>query len=234
MKKLLFLMTGLIAVTVINAQSLDEIVKKYSTAIKSDQLANVKTIKITGKMSGMGMEMPMVMYMKNPNKIKVVYSFNGQEMVSVFDGEKGYMINPMTGSSNPIELKGDQLKQVENNLIFRNEIMNYFNKKQLSLDGEESVNGKPAYKLKVIVEGGSPIYMFIDKSSNLLVKTITAIDQMGTSMNVETFMTDYSDESGVVMPKKTTAMANGMEAAVITFDKIEVNLPMEDSLFKVK
>src|SRR5450759_5216159 len=105
MKKLLFLMTGLIAVTVINAQSLDEIVKKYSTAIKSDQLANVKTIKITGKMSGMGMEMPMVMYMKNPNKIKVVYSFNGQEMVSVFDGEKGYMINPMTGSSNPIELK---------------------------------------------------------------------------------------------------------------------------------
>lgn len=227
-------MTGLIAVTVINAQSLDEIVKKYSTAIKSDQLANVKTIKITGKMSGMGMEMPMVMYMKNPNKIKVVYSFNGQEMVSVFDGEKGYMINPMTGSSNPIELKGDQLKQVENNLIFRNEIMNYFNKKQLSLDGEESVNGKPAYKLKVIVEGGSPIYMFIDKSSNLLVKTITAIDQMGTSMNVETFMTDYSDESGVVMPKKTTAMANGMEAAVITFDKIEVNLPMEDSLFKVK
>lgn len=234
MKKLLFLMTGLIAVTVINAQSLDEIVKKYSTAIKSDQLANVKTIKITGKMSGMGMEMPMVMYMKNPNKIKVVYSFNGQEMVSVFDGEKGYMINPMTGSSNPIELKGDQLKQVENNLIFRNEIMNYFNKKQLSLDGEESVNGKPAYKLKVIVEGGSPIYMFIDKSSNLLVKTTTAVDQMGTSMNVETFMTDYSDESGVVMPKKTTAMANGMEAAVITFDKIEVNLPMEDSIFKVK
>ena len=39
------------------------------------------------------------MMMKNPNKIKVAYSFNGQEMVSVFDGEKGYMINPMTGSS---------------------------------------------------------------------------------------------------------------------------------------
>lgn len=234
MKKLLFLITGLILVAAINAQSLDEIVKKYSTAIKSDQLANVKTIKITGKMSGMGMEMPMVMYMKNPNKIKVVYTFNGQEMVSVFDGEKGYMINPMMGSSNPVELKGDQLKQVENNLIFRNEVMNYFNKKQLSLDGEESVNGKPAYKLKVAVEGKSPIYMFIDKSSNLLVKTTTAVDQMGTSMNVETFMTDYSDNSGVVMPKKTTAMANGMEAAVITFDLIEVNLPMEDSIFKIK
>ena len=233
MKKSFFLLAGLILVAVVNAQSLNEIVKNYSTAIKSDQLANVKTIKITGKMSAMGMEMPMEMYMKNPNKIKVVYTFNGQQMVSVFDGEKGYMMNPMMGSSNPVELTGDQLKQVQNNNVFRNEVMNYFNKKQLTLEGEESVNGKGAYKLKVNVEGGSPIYMFIDKSSSLLVKTSTTVDQMGTSMNVDSYMTDYSDTNGVIMPKKTTAMANGMEAAVITFDKVEVNIPMEDSLFKI-
>ena len=233
MKKSFFLLAGLILVAVINAQSLNEIVKNYSVAMKSDQLANVKTIKITGKMSAMGMEMPMEMYMKNPNKIKVVYTFNGQQMVSVFDGEKGYMMNPMMGSSKPIELTGDQLKQVQNNNVFRNEVMNYFNKKQLTLEGEESVNGKAAYKLKVNVEGGSPIYMFIDKSSNLLVKTSTTMDQMGTSMNVDSYMTDYSETNGVIMPKKTTAMANGMEAAVITFDKVEVNIPMEDSIFKI-
>jgi hypothetical protein len=234
MKKLFFLLTGLILVSVINAQSLDEIVKKHSTAIKADQLAKVKSIKITGKMTGMGMEMPMTMYMKNPNKVKLVYNLKGQEMVSVFDGEKGYMINPLTGSSNPVELTGEQLKQVQNNNVFRNEIINYYNKKQLSLDGEESVNGNPAYKLKVTVEGSSPIYMYIDKGSNLLVKTTTTISQMGQQMSVDSYMSDYSDESGVVMPKKTKAMANGMEAAVITFDKVEVNIPMEDSFFKVK
>lgn len=115
MKKLVFVLTGLIAFAVINAQSLDEIVKNYSAAMKSDKLVSVTSLKITGKMSAMGMEMPMVMFMKNPNKIKVIYSFNGQDMVSVFDGEKGYMINPMTGSSDPVELTGDQLKQVLNN-----------------------------------------------------------------------------------------------------------------------
>jgi hypothetical protein len=98
----------------------------------------------------------------------------------------------------------------------------------------ENVNGNPANKLKVNVEGGSPIFMFIDKGTNLLVKTTTTVDQMGTSMNVDSYMTDYIDIKGVVMPKKTTAMANGMEAAVITLDKIEVNIPMEDSVFKVK
>lgn len=233
MKKLVFVLTGLIAVAVINAQSLDEIVKNYSSAMKSDKLASVTSIKITGKMSAMGMEMPMVMFMKNPNKIKVTYSFNGQDMVSVFDGEKGYMINPMMGSSKPVELSSDQLKQVQNNNAFRNELLNYFKNGQLTLEGQENVNDKPAFKLKANV-GGSPIYMFLDKGSYMLVKTTTTVDQMGTSMNVDSYMTDYIDIEGVVMPKKTTAMANGMEAAVITLDKIEVNIPMDDSFFKVK
>jgi len=233
MKKLVFVLTGLVAVAVINAQSLEEIVKSYSAAMKADKLASISTIKISGKMSAMGMEMPMVMSMKNPNKIKVTYTFNGQDMVSVFDGEKGYMVNPMMGSSDPVELTGDQLASVKKNSAFNNELLSYFKDGKLTLEGQENVNEKPAFKLKANV-GTSPIYMFVDKASYLLVKTSATVDQMGTSMNVDSYMTDYVDIDGVVMPKKTTAMANGMEAAVITFDKIEVNIPMDDSIFKVK
>lgn len=111
MKKILFVIAGLIAVATISAQSLEEIVKNFSVAMKSDKLAGITSIKITGKMSAMGMEMPTVMFMKNPNKVKVIYTFNGQDMVSVFDGEKGYMINPMTGSTDPVELTGESLKR---------------------------------------------------------------------------------------------------------------------------
>jgi hypothetical protein len=233
MKKLVFVLGGFLLAVAINAQSLEEIVKTYSTAMKYDKLAGVNSIKITGKMSAMGMEMPMVMFMKNPNKVKVVISFNGQEMVSVFDGEKGYTISPMTGSSDPVELTGDQLAQIQEKSAFKNELLNYFKKGQLTLEGQENVNDKPAFKLKANV-GTSPIYMFLDKASYMLVKTSSTVDQMGTSMNVDSYMTDYVDIDGVVMPKKTTAMANGMEAGVITFDKVEVNIPMEDSVFKVK
>lgn len=233
MKKILLVFTGLIAFAFINAQSLNEIVKNYSTAIKYDKLAGVTSIKITGKMSAMGMEMPMVMYMKNPNKIKVTYSFNGQDMVSVFDGEKGYTVNPMTGSTTPVELTGEQLKQVRQNNVFNNQLLDYLKNGQLTLEGTENVNDKPAFKLKANV-GTNPIYLFIDKSSYMLVKTSTTVDQMGTLMNVDSYMTDYVDINGVVIAKKTSAMANGMEAAVITFDKIEVNIPMEDSFFKMK
>jgi hypothetical protein len=57
---------------------------------------------------------------------------------------------------------------------------------------------------------------------------------MGTTMNVDSYMTDYVENNGVVMPKKTTASANGMEAAVIMFDTIEVNVPIDDSVFRLK
>ncbi len=233
MKKLFFLLAGMILTIAVNGQSLDQIVKKNSEAMKSDKLSAVSTIKITGKMSAMGMEMPMTMFMKNPNKIKVVYSFNGQDMVSVFDGEKGYSINPMMGSADPVELTGDQLEQVKNNSIFKSQLADYFKNGKLTLEGEENVNDKPAFKLKASA-AAQPVYMFIDKSSFLIVKTSATVEQMGQSMNVDSFMTDYTDVDGVVLPKKTTAMANGMEAGVITFDKVEVNTPMEDSIFKLK
>ena len=135
MKKTTIILLLLIASAFLEAQSLEEIIMKYSSAIKADRLSSVSTVRITGKTSAMGMEMPLTMIMKNPNKVKVVNVFNGREIVSVFDGEKGYSINPMTGSSKPVELKEDQLKQVQNNNIFSNELMRYYKNGKLTLAG---------------------------------------------------------------------------------------------------
>ncbi len=233
MKKLLFVLTGLMAVAVINAQSLDEIVKKYNAANKQDALAKVKTIKVTGKVSAMGMELPLVMFMKNPDKIKMTYSFNGQEMVMAFDGEKGYAVNPMTGSTDPVEITGDQLKQVQDNNAFKNQVDEYFKSGKLTLEGEDKVNDKPAFKLKSTV-GTTPVLLYIDKASFMMVKTTATVDQMGTSVVMDSYMSDFTDIEGVIMPKKVTQMANGMEAAVVSFDTVEVNIPIEDSVFKLK
>ena len=148
MKKLVFIMAGLIMMSVISAQTLDEIVKKYTEANKLDNVANLKTIKITANLSVMGMEMPMVIWMKNPNKIKSVTTFNGQDMIQVFDGTKGYAVNPMTGSTDPVEMTPDQIKQTLKGSTFQNYMADYLKNGQLVLVGEENVNDKPAYKLK--------------------------------------------------------------------------------------
>lgn len=234
MKKTTIILLLLIASAFLEAQSLEEIIMKYSSAIKADRLSSVSTVRITGKTSAMGMEMPLTMIMKNPNKVKVVNVFNGREIVSVFDGEKGYSINPMTGSSKPVELKEDQLKQVQNNNIFSNELMRYYKNGKLTLAGEENVNGKTAYKLKAEIEGGKPVFLYLDKNSYLLLKTSTLVTQMGASVKIESYMYDYNETDGVIIPMKTLAKVNGMDAAMITFDKVETDILVDDSVFSIK
>jgi len=234
MKKIPTIILLLFVSVFLKAQTLEEIVKKYSSAIKADRLSSVSTVRITGKTSAMGMEMPLTMIMKNPNKVKVVNKFNGREIISVFDGVKGYSINPMTGSSKPVELKDYQLKQVQNSNIFSNELMRYYQNGKLTLEGEENVNGKAAYKLKAEIEGGNPVFLYLDKNSCLLLKTSTSVTQMRTPIRMESYMSDYTETDGVVMPMKTLAKANGMDAAVITFDKVEVDIPVDDNAFSIR
>jgi outer membrane lipoprotein-sorting protein len=233
MKKLIFVMAGLIMMTVISAQSLDEIVKKYTEANKLDKVASLKTIKITANLSMMGMDMPMVLWMKNPNKIKSVTTFNGSEMIQVFDGEKGYMVNPMTGSTDPVEMTPDQIKQTLRSSMFQNYMASYLKNGQLTLDGEDKVNDKPAYKIKATVEGGTVVDMFIDKSSYFLVKTSTTTSQGGMTVTMDSYPSDYTETNGFMIPMKTTSSAQGMDI-LITFTKVEVDIPMEDSEFKIK
>jgi len=171
--------------------------------------------------------------MKNPNKIKTVTNFNGQEMISVFDGVKGYSINPMTGSAEPVEMSADQVKQTQTSNLFNNFMETYLKEGKLTLLGEENVNDKAAFKIKVNLDGGNTTDMFIDKASYLLVKNSTTVSSQGTTVTVDSYPSDYKETNGLLLPMKTTSSAQGMEFTII-FDKVEVNIPIEDSVFKVK
>jgi len=233
MKKIFTLIAGLLVVTALNAQSLEEIVKRYSDANRYDRIKDLSTIKISAKMSMMGMDVPMEMWMKNPDKIKTVTNFNGQEMITVFDGTKGYMINPMTGSTTPVEMSDVEAKQTQNNNMFKNSLESNLKEGKLTLMGEENVNNKPAFKVKADIDGVNSAIMFIDKETYLLTKTSTTVNQQGMTMTVDSYPSDYKEFSGLLLPMKTTTSAQGMDI-VMVFDKVEVNVPMDDSIFKLK
>jgi len=233
MKKLFLLLTCLLAVTAVSAQSLEEIVKKYSKANMLDKVGSLKTIKITGSMDMMGQAIPVEIWMKNPDKVKSVTSINGQEIIQAFDGVKGYSINPMMGSSEPVEMSAEDTKQIQRSNMFQNIMLNYLKNGQLTLEGEESVNGNPAHKVKAILDGGMSMNMFIDKSSNLLLKTSITVNNQGMEMVVDSYPSDYKEVSGLFIPMKTTTSVSGMEF-VQTYSKVEVDIPMEDSIFILK
>lgn len=235
MKKLILIFAGILIAALINAQSLEEIVKKYTVANKLDDISKFQTLKVTINMSmpSMGMEMPMERWMKNPDKVKQVMNINGQEVIQVFDGEKGYSVNPMAGSTTPTEMPPDELNSLKSNNMFQNELANYLKEGKLTLEGEEAVNGAPAFKLKASISESNTTYIFIDKSSFYATKMSSSMTSQGMPMTIDMLLSDYKEMNGVVVPGKTTMSAQGMEF-VLTYTNIEVNIPMDDSIFKLK
>ncbi len=233
MKKLFLLITCLLAVAIVNAQSLEEIVKKFTAANKLDKVASLKTIKMTGKMSMMGMDLPIEIWMKNPDKIKSVTNINGQEMVQVFDGVKGYTISPVAGSADPVELDAQTLKTLQNSNMFSNYMDSYLKNGQLTLAGEGTVNGSPAFKIKATLEGGIVTDLFIDKASYLLTKSSATVVSQGQSITMDTYPSDYREVNGLFMAMKNTRSVMGQEI-VQTYSNVEVNIPMDDSIFQLK
>ncbi|MCX6261534.1 MAG: hypothetical protein NTY95_12030 [Bacteroidia bacterium] len=233
MKKLFLAVSFLLAVAALNAQSLEDIINNYTVANKLDNISHFKTIHVSAKMSMMGMDMPMEMWMKNPNKIKIVTNMNGQDMVQAFDGEKGYTISPMTGSTAPVEMTAEQLKNATMSNMFNNYMAQYLKEGKLTLEGEGNVNGKPAFKIKASLDGGNSATKYIDKSTYIILKTVTDVNQGGMTMAMESFPSDYKETNGILLPMKTTMSASGMEI-VTTFTKVEVDVPIEDSVFKIK
>ena len=234
MKKLFILLPAILFATVCSAQTLDEVVNKYYAANGTEQLEKASTIYLEGRVNQMGTEMPMIINNKKPDKVKVVITYNGMEIITLFDGVKGYMMNPLMGLTEPMELTAEQLPSVQEYNLFRNDIMDAFRAGKLKLEGEESVNGKPAYKLTLTDESGSVRTVFIDKESFLTVKTAQKVSQMGQEMEVESYIKEVQDINGVKFPKVITQMVNGAEMGALMFDKIEIDKEIPDSLFTMK
>jgi outer membrane lipoprotein-sorting protein len=163
MKKPFVLLSALLVASVCSAQTLDEIINRYYAANGVETLEKANSMYVEAKASQMGMEIPMVINVKKPNKVKMVMSIQGMDMVTLFDGEKGYMINPMTGSTDPVEIPAEQLSGIEQYNMLRDNVMDAYKGNRIKFEGEADVNGKPSFKLAVTDANGNFITTYIYK-----------------------------------------------------------------------
>ena len=234
MKRLSIIFVGLLLSAGIGAQTLEEIAKKNFDASKMGAYEKVQTITVNMKAYQSGMEMPMTIQMKKPDKVRITVSFQGMEIVQAFDGTKGFMVNPMTGSNEAIEMPPSDAAKIKEQGKFTSPIMDYLKEGRLEMAGDATVSGKPAWKIKATLPSGDVNYLYIDKSSFLQVKQDATVSQGGVDMTVETYMTDYTDFGGIFFPKTITSYANGAELMVMMIEKVEIDKPLEDSLFTLK
>lgn len=227
-----FILTALMLVAFIGtkAQTLEKVLEKHYAATGVEKLADVKTYSVKAKMSMMGMEMPMTIQVKNPDKFRMNMEAMGQKTVSAFDGDKGWMINPMMGEGVK-DLEGDQLKQAMSQTDLEGELYNYAKKgSSAELIGKVNADGKPAFRIKLTDKEGTVKDYFIDAETYLVTKMKAKVEAMGQSMEVETKMVEYQEVDGIMMAKKIEVVTP-MGTQTIFMEDIKLNEPIDDSVF---
>ena len=218
-------------------QTVDEIVAKSVEARGGmDKLKAVKSIRSTGKMElGPGMEAPGTMFQKRPNMVRVEFTVQGLTAVQAYDGKSAWMIMPFTGKKDPEAMTADDTKEMEEDADIDGPLVDYKAKgNTVELLGKEKLEGTDAYKLKVTLKNGDVKTIYLDADSYLEIKEEGKRTVRGSEQEFESSLSDYREVEGVMFPFAVESGPKGsQQKQKLTIDKIELNLPAEDSSFKM-
>jgi hypothetical protein len=235
MKKQMILSVFLVgSAMLLNGQTLtlDEILASHFKAIGMDKLAKVNTITMIGKQSMQGMELPFVIKEKRPGKILIVADIQGTKFMQGFDGVNGWMVAPWTGSTDPQDIDPETLKSLKEQADLDGVLFDWKEKgHQVELVGMEPMEGTDAYKLKVTTKEGDVEYFYLDADAFVIIKNTTNHKIQDAEVETESFMSNYKNVDGIMMPYTIESKMKGQTISNIVIDSLLFDKEMSDSLF---
>jgi outer membrane lipoprotein-sorting protein len=222
-----------------HAQTLDGVLAKHFKATGQEKLGNVKTILYQAKVSQTGMAAPMTLTIKikNPGKFYTEIDIQGQKMITAFDGEDGWMINPWI-SADPQDLSEEQLKEAQGQDVLEDKLWNYEEKGHtVDFMGKVKEGDKEYFHLKLTAEDGAVMDYFLDPETYLVAKVKFTVDAMGQTIENEQNMMDYKDIDGIKVATKieTAIMNSGSDSpvgtGVVTLEEVKFNADIDDAVF---
>ena len=219
------------------AQTVDEVIAKSVQARGgAEKLKSVQSIKSTATLSmGPGMEAPGVLIQKRPALARLEFTIQGLTAVQAYDGKNAWQIMPFMGKKDAELMSADEAKETEEMADVDGPLVDYKSKgHQVELLGKEKIEGTDAYKLKLTMKNGDVQTIYIDADSFLEIKEETKRTVRGSEQEVESAIGDYKEVNGILFPFAVESNVKGSaEKQKITITKVELNLPTDDSIFKM-
>ncbi len=222
----------------VSAQTLDEIV---ALNLKSkggvEKIRATETVRMTGAVTarnatGQEMKATMVILAKRPNLMRRETTISGQSTVLAFDGKTLWMSR---GELPAQQLPGPQSAYAMQDAEFDSVFVDYKEKGvKIALSGKETLDGQPVYHLKVTKKSGPVQDFYLDAQTGLekkIIAQVAAPDQQPITFVTE--MSDYRDVDGRQVPFKTQQMQNNVPVSTVTLEKVEFNVPADESLFRM-
>lgn len=216
------------------AQNVDELINKNIEAHGGlAKLKAINSMRITGKIQGQaGMEIPMTVIKKRPNSMRIDVTFQGKNLAQAFDGTMGWQ-TPFLGNDAQ-KMTEDDLRDIREQADFDGPIVDYKEKgNTVEYVGKEDVEGTDAYKLKVTLKDGNVRYLYLDAENYLELKSAGKMKREGTEYDGETLFSNFQTVDGIVVPFSIEGKLNGQTGQQITITKVETNVAVDDSMFKM-
>ena len=196
--------------------------------------AQVKSMTMSGQMDlGKGMQAPYLVEMKRGRKVRIEVQFQGQTAVQVYDGKNGWKRRPFLGRKDAEPFTTDELEKAALDADLDGPLMDHAARgTRVELEGEESIEGHSAWKLKLTLKGGQTRHLWVDKQSALEVKIDGTRRMDGKQRTIDTYYREYRTSQGITLPYLFETAVDGVKSTgKIQVEKIEVNPVLDDSLF---
>jgi len=217
------------------AQTADEVITKYLTA--RGGLAKIKAVhseRVSGTISfGPGADGPFFVARKLPLKMHMEINVAGKTMIRSYDGKSGWIYNPFGPTPSVQAMTDADLRNISDEADFEGPFVDYKVKgNKIEAAGKEEVEGKQCNKVKLTNKNGDVSYFLFDASTGLLSKW-EGDRQVGDKVVPwESHFRDFRDVDGLKYPFLIESNATGTDQIQrISADKIEVNIPMDETLF---
>ena len=221
--------------TLLYAQTADEIIAKHLDATGGlAKIKAVKTRRLTGNFEVNGMQAGFVELESRPDKMRREIAIQGMTMVQSYDGKTAWQVMPFNGKKDPQAMTGDELRQFQEEADMDGSLADYKQKgSTVELAGREQFNGTDVFNIKLTLKTGQVRNFYLEANSFLQIGVSGKAKREGKEFEVRTSLTDYKDVEGVMYPFTIESNAGDQGSAKVTLQTIEVNVPIEDSVFSM-
>ncbi len=229
MKKIIFsFLLAALSTTAFAQSKLDKIVEKViETMGGKEKLISVKTIKKMGNGETQGVKYPVNFYAVHNLSERTDFTFNGLTGYQIVTKDSGFNFSPFGGMAAPERMTDEDVKLSGDDLDLEGSLVNYQAKGHtIDLMENEDIDGVDAIQLRENLKNGKTIFYFIDPDTYYIIRTTAKGVSNGQEFtNTSNYYNFKKNKDGILFAFTTDN---------ITFETIEINIPLDDKLFSTK
>ncbi len=162
-----------------------------------------------------------------PDRIRQEMSMPFGTIITVFDGEKGWMVGPQ-GTQ---DLPESQLRELKSDLFRSHFHLFLAEDLKVQFMGEESLEDKKVDVISISDPSGNQLKIWVDQVTHLPLKESYHGTTMMGPATVEEIFSDYQEVLGMKIPFSITSFANQQKMAETKILEINFNTQINPELF---